>query len=106
MLITLKEAIEKIEKDNDYILSEKEIENLDTLLQISNNNYWQALGITPIPSLRAIRNLHWPIYYDGFINRKCAKQFRKVKCCHDCLHFLECLNAGQSLILNEKGEKR
>lgn len=106
MLITLKDVIEKIERDNDYILTQKEIVDLENLLQVANNSYWQALGITPIPTLQAIHNFRWPIYYEGFIDKKCAKQVRKVKYCHECIHFLDCLNAGESLILNEKGEKR
>ncbi len=107
MLLTLDEVIKRIEKDNNYYLSQREVVELQNLLQVyCNHSYWKALQITPVPTLRALRHFEIGVYSEGFINKGCARNFRKVKYCHECIHFLECLDQGESIIVDRKGDKK
>ena len=50
-------------------------------------------------------------FANEFIDRWCAKNIRKVKCCAECLHYQECLEKGASVcpsaierVMKQKGK--
>lgn len=40
-----------------------------------------------------------------FVDRRCASSRRKVPCCPSCLHYKECLEAGESVVPSMKRDK-
>lgn len=86
-------------------LSFEEEATLRILLSMTPDNYWVIVDQIPIPSLKAIYNYRHGVMKEGFISKKCGRVYRKVTRCKDCLHFFECLDHGESVILKAKGEK-
>jgi len=91
----------------DYLnqLDEDDKKVLRFLLNFEDDNYWKVVDMIPIPTIRAIENFKEGLYDGEFISKKCAKNYRKIKNCKECIHFFDCLDAGRSLILLAKGEK-